>query len=286
MLLVCSAHAFDLDETVDDEIRKTYNDTKLIEDTGIRNIDEELPELPRIINSKTPQKQPDIKSSPSETKPPVKQADIKSSVSVTKPPVKSMPYTGGNTKVKKGTVFSVINSSAITDRQSRGSTVKFRVSKQINTKHYSIPASTLFTGEIVEVHQPQITCNGGLVAIQVYSMTYKGQTIPLNAYVTRANDKKVFFNDIKGERTYLKTMWKKGGWGRNLFNSMVNLTVRLGADTSTVVLSPFPFLYGTLCLGANALFSPITAFFSKGGHVSIPANSKFNLKLSEDIYID
>ena len=118
--------------------------------------------------------------------------------------------------------------------------------------------------EIIEVHKPQITCNGGLVAIRIYSMLYKGQTVPLNAYVTRANDKKIFFNDIKGERTYLKTMWKKGNWGRVLFNKMLALTINLGSEGSTLVLAPFPFLYGSICLGANTLVSPITAFFSKG----------------------
>ena len=30
-------HAFDIDATVDDEIRKNYNPTKLLEDTGIQD---------------------------------------------------------------------------------------------------------------------------------------------------------------------------------------------------------------------------------------------------------
>lgn len=280
MLSPCLAIAFDLDETVDDEIRKNYNDSKLINDVGIKtkqgttksksNDDEDLPDLPKILNSQSPQKSPDIKSS---------------QVSAT-PPTKVIPYTGGNVKVKKGTVFSVHNSSAISDWQRRGTSVKFTLKKQQNGRGYTIPAWTTFNGEIIEVHQPQITCNGGLVAIHVYSMTYKGQTIPINAYVTRANDKKIFFNDIKGERTYLKTMWKKGNWGRSLFNRMLSLTINLGGSGSTLILSPFPLAYGTICLGANTLVSPITAFFSKGGHVSIPADSKFNLKLNEDIYID
>ena len=96
----------------------------------------------------------------------------------------------------------------------------------------------------------------------------------------------IFFNDIKGSRTYIKTMWKKGNWGRSLFNRMMSLTVNLGSSNSTLILTPFPFMYGTICLGANTLVSPITAFFSKGGHVSIPAGSKFVLKLNEPAYID
>ena len=117
-------------------------------------------------------------------------------------------------------------------------------------------------------------------------MIYKGQTVPIQAYVTRANDKKIFLNNIKGDRTYLKTLWKKGDWGRTLFNKMMALTVNLGGTGSTIALSPFPLAYGTLCLGANTIISPITAFFSKGGHVSIPAHSDFRIKLLEDAMIN
>ena len=96
----------------------------------------------------------------------------------------------------------------------------------------------------------------------------------------------IFLNNIKGERTYLKTMWKKGSWGRALFNKMLTLTINLGGEGSTLLLSPFPIAYGTICLGLNAISSPVTAFFSKGKHVSVPAGSLFRIKLLEDAYID
>ncbi len=121
--------------------------------------------------------------------------------------------------------------------------------------------------------------------IRVHSMIYQGQTVPVNAYITRANDKKIFLNNIKGERKYLKTMWQKGNWGRTLFNRMMTLTVNLGGEGSTFILSPFPLAYGTICLGANAIASPFCAFFSKGGHVSIPAGRAFKIKLLEDTFI-
>lgn len=267
---------FDLDETVDDEIRKTYNDTKLIKDSGVieknsyNQTEEDLPDLPAIINNQKPKTSSDVKTGPD---------GVPANIPVTY-------YTAGTTKVSRGVRFNVVNTTAISDWQTKGATVKFKSNAQISGKGYTIPSGTIFTGEITESHQPQITCNGGLVAIKVYSMQYKNQTIPISAYVIRANDKKVFFNDIKGSRTYIKTMWKKGNWGRSLFNRMMSLTVNLGSSNSTLILTPFPFMYGTICLGATTLVSPITAFFSKGGHVSIPAGSKFVLKLNEPAYID
>ena len=264
MLTIGSAYSFDLDETVNDEIRKNYNDTKLIEDTGVNNSnDENLPDLPSIIKNRKPQNKPDVQSN---------------SNNVPKAlPVVSNRYS--DIKIKSGTKINVVNTSAISDWQTQGTTVKFKTIAQTSGNGYTIPAGTILTGEIAESHQPQISCNGGLVAIRVYSMFYNGHTVPLNAYVVRAKDKKVFFDNIKGERTYLKTMWKKGNWGRSLFNRMLSLTINLGGSGSTLVLSPFPIAYGTLCLGANTLVSPITAFFSKGGHVSIPAGSRFILKV-------
>lgn len=284
IILVCSVmnfgHAFDIDETVDDEIRKNYNPTKLVNDMGTKDtaleksvqadinssIDENLPALPNISKEGSNTQKNDTK--PQYAKPTYE------------------AYKGGHIKIKSGTSFNVKNNNSIADWQIKGTAVSFTLSKATHGKGYSIPAGTTFQGEIVDSHQPQISCNGGLVAIKVYSMIYKNQKIPIDAYITRANDKKIFLNNIKGERTYLKTMWKKGNWGRALFNKMMTLTINLGATGSTFILSPFPLAYGTICLGANTITSPICAFFAKGGHVSIPAGSNFRIKLNEDVMIN
>ena len=259
--------------TVDDEIRKNYNPSKLIQDTGVKggnDSEETLPELPVILDMEADEIAP--------------AQQVQSNTQTTTPPAKIV--TGGNIKIRKGTSFNVVSSAKISDWQRKGTTVKFKTNSAIVKRKYTIPAGTVFTGEIIESHQPQITCNGGLVVIRIRSMLYKGQTIPVNAYITRADDKMIFLNNIKGDRTYLKTMWKKGNWGRALFGRMFNLTVNLGGEGSTLLLSPFPLAYGTICLGVNTLISPITAFFSKGGHVSIPAGSAFRIKLIDEAYIN
>ena len=285
LILACSCsnfgHAFDIDETVDDEIRKNYNPNQLIEDTGIKSnalekkiqaepiietIDPNLPSLPNITKTSTS-----------------KSTNTTKTISATQ---KYEPYKGGHIKVKSGSSFNVTSNVNIADWQSKGTKVSFTLPKATHGRGFSVPAGTVFQGEIVESHQPQITCNGGLVAIKVDTMIYKNQRIPINAYISRANDKKVFLNNIKGERTYLKTMWKKGNWGRTLFNRMMTLTISLGGTGSTFILSPFPLAYGTICLGANAITSPISAFFSKGGKVSIPTGSPFRIKLNEDVMIN
>lgn len=267
ILIYWSSHAFcfDLDMTIEDDIRKNYNSSKLVKDTNTEDL-EELPALPEKLKNSS------IKT------------NNNSNINYTTPPITN--FKQGNVKIRKGTSFNVFSTTKISDWQRAGTTVKFKTNNQITKRKYIIPKGTVFTGEIIESHQPQITCNGGLVVIRIRSMNYKGSSIPVNAYITRADGKMIFLNDIKGERKYLKTVWKKGNWGRSLFGRMMNLTVNLGKDGSTLILSPFPILYGTICLGANTLISPITAFFGKGGHVSIPSGSSFRIKLLEDTFID
>lgn len=276
ILLSCqSCLAFDLDMTVDDDIRKNYNSGKLQQDMHTEDTHESLPTLPDISKYN--------ESAKNET-----QQTVKEEINV---PAKEPDYTvpkalSGNIKIRKGTVINVVNSTKVNDWLAKGNTIKFYTKEPLVKKKYTIPANTVFYGEIIETHQPQITCNGGLVVIRVKKMIYKGQTIPINAYITRANDKMIFLNNIKGNRTYLKTTYQKGNWGRTMFNKMMTMTINLGGDGSTILLSPFPFAYGTICIGLNTLTSPICAFFSKGGHVSIPTGCQFKIKLLEDTFIN
>lgn len=269
VLILCAKHvfAFDLDMTVDDDIRKNYNSSQLVNDTKITE-QEELPELPEKLKN---QKNTSVKTNAVTAK--------------TKPSSVSTVYKH-SVKIPKGTSLNVVSTVKISDWQTKGTIVKFKTTSPVYKSKYTIPASTIFTGEVIESHQPQVSCNGGLVVIKIRSMQYNGTTVPLNAYITRADEKIIFLNNIKGERTYLKTVWKKGNWGRALFGRMMTLTINLGSDGSTFLLSPFPFLYGTICLGANTLISPVTAFFQKGKHVSIPSGSHFRIKLIEDAYVD
>ena len=278
---ICSGHAFDIDETVDDEIRKNYNPSQLIQDVGISNsaLDKKL-DAPTLRPATKDENLPDLPSISNQSK--IYNQNVKNDIEI---PV-TKPYTGGNKKINARTSFDVINTNTISDWQRKGTTVKFTLKGNKYGKNYMIPAGTVFIGEIVDSHQPQITCNGGLIAIRINYMIYNNQKVPIIAYVTRANDRKIFFNNIKGERNYLKTMWNKGNWGRTLFNKMLTVSVGLGGESSTLILSPFPFAYGTLCLGTSAITSPICAFFSKGGNISIPANSQLRIKLIDEVMID
>ncbi len=253
LLTAISVIAIDLDTTVDDEIRKNYNSDQLV--------DEALPELPKFLQQEQAKVKPD-------------------STEVIKQKLTPAVYRG---KIKKGTRIPVVNDNKISDWLKKGSKVTFHTKSQIYAKGITIPAGTKFYAEIEDSHQPQITCNGGLVVLKVHSIVLNNSVTRIDGYITRADDKKIFLNNIKGRRTYWKTIWNKTGFGRRLFDRMLTLSVKLGKDGATLILTPFPFCYGTIVLGLNTLSSPLFAIFSKGGHVSIPAGTDFVIKLRDDV---
>ena len=62
-------------------------------------------------------------------------------------------------------------------------------------------------------------------------------------------------------------------------------TKKLANDGVTIIFSPFTLVSGLVVFGVNIMASPVIAVFSKGGSISIPADSAFQIKLTEDVTI-
>ena len=102
------AWAFDLDMTVDDDIRKNYNSSKLVKDTHTEDNEETLPALPEISK--------------------YKEAEVTTTPEVYNPPP---VLKQGNVKIHAGSTFEVVNSAKISDWQQKGTTVRFAVKTPI-----------------------------------------------------------------------------------------------------------------------------------------------------------
>lgn len=265
--------ALEFDLSVDDEIRKNYNPSKLEQ--------ENLPPIPNIKLSE-PQEQP-------KTIPPVQQ---------TKPPSNLQPLTPSTTapvitkvdkslaiRIKKGTKFKVKSNQTISDGQREGTKLSFTSLNPVYQKFVTIPAATTFRGQVLDSHYPQYTGNGGLVVIMVDSMVYKGKTRSVNAKITKANHKKIFVNNIKGHRGYLKGIAKSIQPGTKFYKKMMRTTSKMANGNLTVLLTPFTVVAGVLVWGVNVIGSPVFAIFSKGGRIIIPAGSEFEIKILEDVYL-
>lgn len=62
-------------------------------------------------------------------------------------------------------------------------------------------------------------------------------------------------------------------------------TSEFANDGLTVILSPFTFIGGTVGYLGGIVLSPLTALTAKGGRISLPPNTMYEIKLTEDLYI-
>lgn len=277
--------ALELDTSVDDEIRKHYDPSRLESD--------QLPSLPKTEQpeqgNSTSNSTPSSGQTPSVPKTPPVTPPAKPQIGV-----KKLPNSSYNPKldkslsirVKKGTKFRVKSSAAISDTTREGARLRFISLRPVTQRYVTIPEGTVFNAVITDSHPPQATGNGGLIVLMVESMNFKGHTYAVHAKITKANHKKIFVNNIKGERKYAKGIISSTKFGRNFYKKSMRGTTKLAQNPWTFILTPFTVVAGIVVYGVNIVGAPIFAIFSKGGHITIPAGSEFEIKLLEDVYLD
>lgn len=272
-LVVNTALALELDMSVDEEIRKKYDSSKL-ENTV-------LPPLPKIdnsqnkttpINNTTTQQTTSIpKVTPTyttEVRPQITPADKKAAI-----------------KIFRWTTFETKSNQKINNWLSVGSSVSFTTTAPVYKKNITIPTGTIFKGTITDVHKPQATGNGGLVVIKITSMTFNGKTYPVNAKITKANAKNIYLNNIKGQRQYWANAGKQVDKGEAFYQRARKTSTKLANNPIGIIISPIPTIIGVAGYTVNTAISPITSIFAKGGNESIPTGSSFEIRLNESAYI-
>lgn len=186
--------------------------------------------------------------------------------------------------VPKGKKFKVRLQQSISDKTPQGTRISFISIYPETSTYITIPAGTVFKGKISDTHPPQITGNGGLIVINVDQMVYRGRTYEINAKVSIANDKRIFLNNIKGQRQYFQSIPKALKPGTKYFKKMWKVTCKLAQNDSgvEVILTPFSLLTGTVVYAVNLVTSPVLALFYKGKSITIPKDSPFTIQLRED----
>ena len=275
LLLLSPVSALELDTSVDDEIRRTYDPSKL---------EQTLPELPKTAPSQTTAP---AKSQAPQTPPktlPVT-PDAKPQIGVKKFQNDYKYDKSTAIRIKKGTKFRVKSNSVISDYLREGAKVSFTSIKPVTQRYITVPAGTKFTAVVEDSHQPQMSGNGGLVVLMVDSITVNGQTRSVHGKITKANMKKIFFNNMKGKRTYWKGVANQVDKGENFYKKTRRTSSKLADNPVGILISPIPVLTGMVVYAVNFVGSPLFALWSKGGRISIPAGSEFEIKLLEDVYL-
>lgn len=277
MMCLPALAVLDIDASVDYEIRRKYNPNKIENDL--------LPNLPDKLKNDKP-----LQSSEDFTKPYNKPTQTSAKPAQ---PTKQQIITqqqkyksyGQTLALKRGTSFTIRNTSAISDKLTEGTKVYFKLPKPIKTKYFTLPENTRFVGVISNSHTPQLTGNGGLVVIQIEKVIINGRTQEISGKVTKANYKRIYFNNIKGKRKYWSNLAKSITPGKKFNDKMWKATKKLAGEGVTFIFSPFTLASGLVVFGANIVASPVIAIFSKGGSISIPADTAFRIKLTEDVTI-
>ena len=236
-------YAIEFDTSIDTQIRKTHK---------IEGEDDILPALPNAAPSK-----------------------------ITETPIKvSTNATGKTYTLKNGTKIILVSKRPITNNLQRGTKVTFTNQNSLTTKEGAIiPSGTLFRGTVTNSHSPQLTGNGALVEININEIFYNGVQSEIKTTLNNANYKKIFFNDIKGQRKYWKNTSKLTTPGKKVFKATKNASLTMASIPVINIISFIPITGGSIFYTLNAVVSPVIAIFSKGGNISLPTGTNFEIKL-------
>ena len=249
-MLQTAAFAVEFDDSIDGAIRKDYK----VEEN-------ELPPLPKSVPTAS---------------------------EVYEKPVNPPQYnpTGKTYTIKGGTKLTLVLNNAISDRSYKGAKAVFSVKNGFTTKEGAIvPAGTIFKAKIINVHQPQLTGNGGLIALDINEIYFNGIKSTIDTKISRANSKKIFFNNIKGKRSYWSNYSKVMKPGRKVFSATQHCASVMSALPVINLLSFIPLVGGAAIYTVNFTVAPIIAVFTKGKHLTIPAGSVFQIKINSDVQI-
>ncbi len=271
-MMFCNCTAFELDTSVDDEIRRNYNPSA---------IEQSLPSLPKVSPSQPPAKT--TTQAPPKTQPVAQPS--KPQIGVKKLPTSQIDKSTA-IRIPKGTKFKVRSNAFLSDTTRTGARFSFTTLQPVTKRYVTIPAGTVFNAVVINSHPPQAAGNGGLLQIAIDGMNYNGRNFYSQGKVTKANHKKVFINNIKGKRQYWKGVGNQISKGQQFYKKTRRISNNLTDNPITLIVAPVPTIVGLGVYAVNFVGSPLFSIGTKGGKLSIPAGSEFEIKLLEDIYLE
>ena len=280
LLLSSHCFAFELDTSVDEEIRKNYNPSAL---------EQNLPALPKTAPSQSATTKTTVTTT-NKTTPVVPKTQPVSQPSKPQLVIKKMDndYKFDKStaiRIKKGTKFRVKSNCVISDYQREGTRVSFTSIKPVTQRYITINEGTRFNAVVEDSHLPQFTGNGGLIVLMVDGIVVNNSTKSVHAKITKANMKKVFLNNIKGKRGYIKGVSRQVDKGENFYKKTRRTSTKLADNPVGLIISPIPTVFGAVVYAVNLVGSPVFAIWAKGSRISIPAGSEFEIKFLEDVYL-
>lgn len=188
----------------------------------------------------------------------------------------------GTATFKRGTKVKVQLCDDLSSKDRLYKKLTFVTTEPMVTTYSTIPIGTEIKGEIIKNKEPKNWGDGAVISVCARKIVFEDKVSDVSGIVTKAEAKKIFFNNIKGKNSYLSGITKSNEKGKDYYNRMSDKSVKLSKNPKTVLFSPFPLIAGATGMTFRALASPFTAIKSKGEPITIASGSEFELKLTSD----
>ena len=186
-------------------------------------------------------------------------------------------------KLEKGRRFTVISEQNLNNNIANGISVKFESVQNEYLAYNKRPAKITFHGVVEKTSRPRIVGKSGTIKIQLNKITIDKITYPVEALISKMNNKNVYLSTLTGTPNYWVNLADAANSG------VIHSTIKdpCGVDTCSLTSYKKPFIFfGAATLQvADLLLSPFVALGKRGNDVDIPLNTYFEIKLDKDLYV-
>lgn len=187
---------------------------------------------------------------------------------------------------KKGARLKVRSLDEVTSKDKIYKKVEFVTVEPVVTTYSTIPIGTLVSAEIQEIKEPKKMGGGAMVSLKAEKLFFDDEIRSIEGVVTKTEDKKVRFNRIKGDRTYLKEMVAYSQAGKENYQKSLEKSKKYAKSPKTFLISPFPVIGGAFGALGRYAAAPFYSLKKKGEEVEIAEGSYYELKLTSDLKVE
>ena len=189
----------------------------------------------------------------------------------------------GTIKLEKGRRFIVISDRNLNSANIQYMPVKFQSIQKEYISYDKQPSKVIFQGKVEKTHKPRLAGKSGTIKIKLEKITIDKITYPVNALISKIDNKRVFFNTLSGTPVYVANLSEtinNGTIDSQLKDPCINHVC-----TDKTYTKPFIFLGAAALQAADLLLSPIASLFKPGKELNIPEKTYFEIKLNKDLYV-
>ena len=133
-------------------------------------------------------------------------------------------------------------------------------------------------GDLAHKIAGHISCDGDAVD-EIY---FNGVMSKIDSKICKANSKKIFLNNIKGERKYWKNTAKDMTPGIKAFNATKSFAKDMVGVPIINLIGAVAVVGGSVVYVANLVVAPVVSVFQKGGSISLQGGTEFEIKITEN----